>query len=46
MSTDPGPGDVVVDRGIVHAWRNKGPDNVRMLVVNVDAAPVGNGRTV
>lgn len=41
-----GPGDVVVDRGIVHAWRNKGPDNVRMLVVNVDSAPVGNGRTI
>lgn len=41
-----GPGDVVIDRGILHAWRNKGPGNVRMLVVNVDAAPVGNGATV
>lgn len=41
-----GPGDVIIDRGIIHAWRNKGPEIVRMLVVNVDAAPVGAGSTV
>jgi quercetin dioxygenase-like cupin family protein len=36
-----GPGDVVVDRGVVHGWRNKGPEVARMLVVLIDAAPVG-----
>jgi len=41
-----GEGDVVVDRGVIHAWRNKGPDVARMLVVNVDAEPVGGGATV
>lgn len=40
-----GTGDVVVNRGNIHAWRNKGPDHARMLVVNVDAAPVGEGGT-
>jgi quercetin dioxygenase-like cupin family protein len=41
-----GPGDIVVDRGVVHAWRNKGSEMVRMLVLNVDAAPVGDGATI
>lgn len=40
------PGDVIVDRGVVHGWRNKGPEVVRMLVVTVDAAPVGDGATI
>jgi mannose-6-phosphate isomerase-like protein (cupin superfamily) len=40
------PGDIVVNRGNVHAWRNKGPEVARMVVVNVDAAPVGAGATV
>lgn len=40
-----GAGDVVVNRGNIHAWRNKGPDHARMLVVNVDADPVGGGAT-
>ena len=38
-------GDVVVNRGNIHAWRNKGPEVARMVVVNVDAAPVGAGAT-
>lgn len=41
-----GPGDVVIDRGIIHGWRNKGSEVARMLVVTVDAAPVGAGATV
>ena len=40
-----GPGDVVVNRGNLHAWHNKGPEVARMLVINVDAAPVGGGAT-
>lgn len=39
-------GDFVVDRGILHAWRNEGPLVARMLFVNIDAAPVGCGSTV
>ena len=40
------PGDVVVDRGVLHGWRCEGPDPVAMVVVMVDAAPVGPGATV
>jgi len=40
------PGDVVINRGNIHAWQNKGPEVARMVVVNVDAAPVGAGATV
>jgi len=40
------PGDIVVNRGNMHAWQNKGPGVARMVVVNVDAAPVGAGATV
>jgi len=39
-------GDVLVDRGVVHAWRNDGPDMARYAVVTVPAAPVGKGRSV
>jgi mannose-6-phosphate isomerase-like protein (cupin superfamily) len=41
-----GVGDVVVDRGVIHGWRNKGPEVARMLVVTVDAKPVGQGATL
>lgn len=38
-------GDVLVDRGIVHAWRNdSGADAVAAIVI-VPALPVGKGRT-
>lgn len=40
------PGDLVVDRGIRHGWRNRGPEVARMLFVNIDALPVGGGATV
>jgi quercetin dioxygenase-like cupin family protein len=39
-------GDLVTDRGVVHAWRNHGPQPARYAVVTVPARPVGAGRTV
>jgi mannose-6-phosphate isomerase-like protein (cupin superfamily) len=41
-----GPGTFIVDRGVVHAWRNEGPVPARMACVNLPAHPVGKGRTV
>jgi mannose-6-phosphate isomerase-like protein (cupin superfamily) len=41
-----GPGDFVVDRGIIHAWRNDGPDPVVMVGVTLPAKPLGKGRTM
>lgn len=38
-----GPGDVMVQRGTYHAWRNRGPDVCRMVFVLVDAQPLGIG---
>lgn len=40
------PGDVAVDRGVLHGWRCEGPDPCAMAIVMVDAAPVGPGATV
>ena len=38
------PGDVVVQRGTVHAWRNPGQEWVRWVTVILDAQPaVVNG---
>lgn len=37
-------GDVVVQRGTYHAWRNPGPDVCRMAFVLVDAEPLGIGQ--
>ncbi len=39
-------GDLIVDRGVVHGWRNDGQDTVVMVSVTVPARPVGQGRTV
>jgi quercetin dioxygenase-like cupin family protein len=41
-----GPGDFVVDRGVVHGWRNDGDVPCRCAVVNLPARPVGGGRTI
>lgn len=38
-------GDVLVDRGIVHAWRNDGVETCRILSVMCPAIPVGAGAT-
>jgi quercetin dioxygenase-like cupin family protein len=38
-------GDVLVDRGIVHAWRNDSEADAVAAIVVVPALPVGKGRT-
>ena len=38
-------GDVMVDRGIVHAWRNDSQADAVAAIVIVPALPVGQGRT-
>jgi quercetin dioxygenase-like cupin family protein len=37
-------GDVVVDRGVAHAWRNDGPEPCRIATVLCPARPVGPGQ--
>jgi mannose-6-phosphate isomerase-like protein (cupin superfamily) len=39
-------GDVIVNRGVMHGWRNDGDVPARLLIVVVDALPVGAGATV
>ena len=39
-------GDVVVDRGIYHGWRNDGPVPARIFAVLLKADPVGKGATL
>ncbi len=41
-----GPGDCVVQRGTVHAWRNEGPETVTMASITLPAMPVGKGATI
>lgn len=41
-----GPGDVMVQRGTYHAWRNPGPEVCRMAFVLVDAQDLGIGEPV
>jgi quercetin dioxygenase-like cupin family protein len=36
-------GDVLVDRGIVHAWRNDGDEACRIVTVLCPAHPIGAG---
>jgi mannose-6-phosphate isomerase-like protein (cupin superfamily) len=43
---DLGPGDFVVDRGVVHGWRNPHDEPCVAAVVNLPAHPVGKGRTI
>ena len=38
-----GPGDVMIQRGTYHAWRNPGPEVCRMAFVLVDGQPLGLG---
>lgn len=37
------PGDVLIQRGTYHAWRNPGPEVCRLMFVLVDAVPLGIG---
>lgn len=39
-------GDVVVDRGIMHGWRNDGDSPCRIILVALPARPLGQGATV
>jgi quercetin dioxygenase-like cupin family protein len=40
------PGDFVVDRGVLHGWRNDHDQPCTCAVVNLPAHPVGAGRTI
>ena len=41
-----GAGDLVVDRGVLHGWRNLSDIPCVAVAVNIPALPVGAGRTV
>jgi mannose-6-phosphate isomerase-like protein (cupin superfamily) len=41
-----GPGDLVVDRGVMHAWRNDDAVPCVAAVVNLPSLAVGAGRTI
>jgi quercetin dioxygenase-like cupin family protein len=45
-SVELGPGDCVVDRGVVHAWRALGDEPAMSVGVLVPARPVGAGATI
>jgi quercetin dioxygenase-like cupin family protein len=38
--------DVLVDRGVLHAWRNDSDSDAVAAIVTVPALPLGKGRTV
>lgn len=40
------PGDMVVNRGVMHGWRNDGPEAAVLAAVTVPSKPVGPGRTI
>lgn len=40
------PGDLFDDPGVLHAWRNRGPEIAKMIFLNIDAVPVGAGATL
>jgi mannose-6-phosphate isomerase-like protein (cupin superfamily) len=39
-------GDLIVDRGVIHGWRNDGEVPAVYASVTIPAQPVGQGRTV
>jgi mannose-6-phosphate isomerase-like protein (cupin superfamily) len=39
-------GDFIVDRGVIHGWRNDGAEPAVYVSVTLPAHPVGQGRTV
>ena len=43
---DLAPGDFVVDRGVMHGWRNSNDQPCVAAVVNLPANPIGGGRTI
>jgi mannose-6-phosphate isomerase-like protein (cupin superfamily) len=40
------PGDLIVDRGVIHGWRNDGVEPAIYASVTLPAHPVGQGRTI
>ena len=38
-------GDMIVDRGVLHGWRNDGAETALVSCVMIDATPVGAGAT-
>lgn len=40
------PGDFVVNRGVMHGWRNDGPEVAVLAAMTVPSKPVGPGRTI
>ena len=45
-SVELGPGDCVVDRGVIHAWRALGDEPAMSVGVLVPSVPVGAGATI
>lgn len=41
-----GPGNLVVDRGVLHGWRAIGDENALIAVINLPSDPVGAGATL
>lgn len=39
-------GEFIVDRGVIHSWRNDGTLTAAMAVVTIPANPVGKGKNV
>lgn len=39
-------GEFIVDRGVIHSWRNDGTETAAMAVVTIPAKPVGKGKNV
>ena len=40
------PGNFVVNRGTMHAWRNDGEETAVLAAMTVPSQPVGEGRTI
>jgi quercetin dioxygenase-like cupin family protein len=40
------PGDFVANRGVMHGWRNDGPETAVLAAMTVPSLPVGGGRTI
>jgi naringenin degradation protein FdeH len=45
-SVELGPGDCVVDRGVIHAWRALGDESAMSIGVLLPSKPVGAGATI
>lgn len=43
---DLGPGDLAVDRGVMHAWKNPHAEPCVAVAIQLPANPVGKGRTI